>query len=217
MLKKCKICSIEKPLSEFHKDKGLKDGYNSKCKSCRNEYQKQYWTKRTKTQIQKRKSYKIQHYKTNSKSIKQYNKQYNKDNPDRIKEYTKQYYSIESNKQHHLKYAQKYSKEYFKDPINRVKRNVRNRIWEYLKNRGWDKESSYTKSIGCSSSEFIKHIEGQFDDKMNWANYGDYWEIDHILPLSSAKTIDEVYKLNHYTNLQPLYWKDNREKSDKII
>ena len=47
-------------------------------------------------------------------------------------------------------------------------------------------------------------------------NYG--WDIDHIIPLSTAKTEEDIIKLNHYTNLQPLCSKINRHiKSDKII
>jgi len=51
---------------------------------------------------------------------------------------------------------------------------------------------------------------------MSWENYGD-WHIDHIIPISSAKNNDEVYKLNHYTNFQPLWALDNMKKSNKII
>ena len=50
---------------------------------------------------------------------------------------------------------------------------------------------------------------------MNWENYGTYWHIDHIKPISLAENEKEVYDLNHYTNFQPLFWLDNLIKSDK--
>ena len=59
---------------------------------------------------------------------------------------------------------------------------------------------------------------------MTWENRGLYngelyygWDIDHKIPLSSATTEDDVIKLNHFTNLQPLCSKINRDiKKDKI-
>jgi hypothetical protein len=68
-------------------------------------------------------------------------------------------------------------------------------------------------------------LESKFEIWMNWDNYGLYngefnygWDIDHIMPLFSAKTEEDVLKLNHYTNLQPLCSKVNRHiKSSKII
>ena len=59
---------------------------------------------------------------------------------------------------------------------------------------------------------------------MSWDNYGKYngefnygWDIDHIKPISSAKTKEEIIKLNHYTNLRPLCSKENLDKKDKFI
>ena len=53
---------------------------------------------------------------------------------------------------------------------------------------------------------------------MTWYNRGMYngefdygWDIDHIIPVSSATTKEEINKLNHYTNLQPLCSKINRD------
>ena len=59
---------------------------------------------------------------------------------------------------------------------------------------------------------------------MNWENKGLYngtfnfgWDIDHIIPLSSASCKEDIIRLNHYTNLQPLCSKINREiKRNKI-
>ena len=59
------------------------------------------------------------------------------------------------------------------------------------------------------------HIERQFTKGMNWSNYGEF-HIDHIIPLASAKTEQELKKLCHYSNLQPLWAVDNLIKSAKI-
>jgi len=60
-----------------------------------------------------------------------------------------------------------------------------------------------------------EHLEKQFDENMTWDNYGE-WHIDHIIPLSSANTEEEMYKLCHYTNLQPLWAIDNIIKANTI-
>jgi len=77
--------------------------------------------------------------------------------------------------------------------------------------------------LGCSITEFGKYLESKFDDWMNWDNKGLYngefnygWDIDHIIPVSTTETEEEILRLNHYTNLQPLCSKINRDiKKDK--
>jgi hypothetical protein len=76
------------------------------------------------------------------------------------------------------------------------------------------KNFSTIESIGLDRSEFKKYIESLFSDGMTWDNYGE-WHIDHIKPLCTAKTVDEVIKLTHYTNLQPMWWFDNLKKGKK--
>jgi hypothetical protein len=78
------------------------------------------------------------------------------------------------------------------------------------------KSNSSLKIIGCSPLFLKEYIENQFIQDMSWEKFGKYIHIDHIIPLSSAKTEEEIYKLCHYTNLQPLWAEDNLKKSNKI-
>jgi hypothetical protein len=71
--------------------------------------------------------------------------------------------------------------------------------------------------LGCSPQFLKEHIEKQFSDGMSWELVGKYIHIDHIIPLSSANTEEELYKLCHYSNLQPLWAEDNLKKSNKIF
>ena len=67
--------------------------------------------------------------------------------------------------------------------------------------------------IGCSWKKLKQHIELKFIDDMNWNNYGD-WQVDHIIPLASAINKEEMIKLCHHKNLQPLSKKENLKKRD---
>ena len=65
--------------------------------------------------------------------------------------------------------------------------------------------------LGCSFEEFKLHLESLWQPWMNWDNYGKYngtegygWDLDHIIPICTAKTEEDVIRLSHYTNLQPL-------------
>ena len=71
--------------------------------------------------------------------------------------------------------------------------------------------------IGCTPQQLIAHIEKQFQPGMTCENWGVHgWHIDHRIPLDSGKTLEEVEKLCHYTNLQPMWAEENRKKSNKF-
>jgi len=96
-----------------------------------------------------------------------------------------------------------------KQPKQRIYHNIRKRLRGFLKT----KNNNFNKDIGCTRAELVAHIESQFQENMTWENYGVFgWHIDHIMPLSKF----EGKSPNHYTNLQPLWAKDNIEKSNKI-
>ena len=113
------------------------------------------------------------------------------------------------------------------DPLYKLKVSFSRRLNKLIKRVEFDKSTNkpyYLDKLGCSFEEFKIYLESKFEDWMTWENYGLYngelnygWDIDHIIPSATAKTEDDIYNLSHYTNLQPLCSKINRDiKKDKI-
>ena len=93
---------------------------------------------------------------------------------------------------------------------------MRIRVKEYIKVKNITIRNKTFDFVGCNPKFLENHIQEQFTNGMNWENYGK-WHIDHKIPLSMAKTEEELYKLCHYTNLQPMWASDNRKKGAKIL
>jgi hypothetical protein len=123
-------------------------------------------------------------------------------------------YHVEYRKKHMKRFVENRAKVMRENPFERLKQCYRNRIRRVIKRKKINSQSM----LGCDWLTFKEHIEKKFKNGMNWNNHGQFgWHLDHIIPLASAKTENELYKLNHYTNLQPLWWKDNLSKNDKIL
>jgi len=155
----------------------------------------------------------------NKAKIAEYNMLYNKNNQDTIKAYREankdkkkladRLYS-QTNK---AKISEYRKNKYSTDIIYNLKVNLRNMIKDSLYKVKAYKGSKTETILGCSYSEFKEHIESQFEDWMSWGNKGNpkdgifapnkTWDIDHIIPLDSGKTKEDILKLNHYTNLRP--------------
>lgn len=100
------------------------------------------------------------------------------------------------------------------NPLVRMANSMRRSIRRYL-DAGQKGEMSSFEIIGCSKDDLRKHLESKFRDGMTWQNYGKHWHIDHIVPLISAKSSDEIKRLCHWTNLQPLTAFENISKGSK--
>jgi hypothetical protein len=193
MVKKvCSKCKEEKEVCEFHKGK-TKDGYQYVCKSCKKKYSV------------------LNKEKENIRKIK-----WKINNPDKIRKSKQKYY--QTNKFKEIKRNTNY--------INKKKKNnevfklsciVRSRISEFLKSNNITKRNKTFDIVGCTPEFLKEYLEKQFTEGMSWELMGKHIHIDHIIPLSSAITEEEVYKLCHYTNLQPLWAEDNLKKSNKMV
>ena len=122
-------------------------------------------------------------------------------------------YTLEERKTYRIEYNKKYVKQRKQsDPLFKLKCNISSFIGNSINNKGYTKSSRSTKILGCTLDEFKQHLESQFEPWMTWDNYGckspsgpgTTWDIDHIIPLNSAITEEDIIHLNHYTNLRPL-------------
>ena len=205
--KVCARCGKIKNIDEFYKDDASKDNRRVSCKECVLKSNKRY------RKINKEKIIKIK-------------KRYAVKNKDKLTAKKKIYY--EKNKDKILAYAKKWRKdnrehlnEYFTNlkKINihrRISVNLRSRVNKAVKNNY--KTGSAIRDLGCSINELKEYLESRFQAGMTWDNYGE-WHIDHIVPLASfnLENREQLIKAYHYTNLQPLWARDNLSKGAKII
>lgn len=240
MKKICSKCLVEKDVCEFHKHKGRKDGYCAICKICRKPIVKKYYEEnKDLVNIRRSKKYYENHeenllkdrerIKNERETRLERSKRYYEDNKDKVKEYKKNHYEL--NKEKYIKKAREWenNNREKKNKITNQRNKVRKKedilfrlnsklktdIYISLKRR--KKSKKLEDIIGLSLDEYKKYIEKQFEEWMTWENWGLYtWHIDHIIPLSSAKTEEEVYLLWHYSNLRPLSAQENLKKSNKI-
>jgi hypothetical protein len=202
--KVCKKCNLVKNISEFNKDKNRNDGLQPMCKVCIKEYKSEYYLKNKNKILDKSKIY----YEQNKEHVIERVKSWGDNNQDKIKEYKKSY--VKNNRDTINKRMSERKKN---EPILKLKMLYRSKINKIL---GSKREKTF-ELIGCSPSQLKEYLEKQFLVGMGWENHGLFgWHIDHIIPLSSAKNKEELKKLCHYTNLQPLWALDNIRKRDKI-
>ena len=130
-------------------------------------------------------------------------------------------------KKNKIKRYQYRTNRYNNDPIYKLSIMLRNRINESFRRAGYMKESRTFDILGISFEYFKIYLESKFESWMNWSNHGLYngefeygWDIDHIEPLFPECVIrseEDIIRLNHYTNLQPLCSKINRDiKKNRI-
>ena len=102
------------------------------------------------------------------------------------------------------------------DPMYLAKERIRCRTKAAFLGQGFTKGCKTREMLGCSWDQFKSHIEKQFTKGMKWSNRH-LWHIDHIIPLASANTVEELEKLSHFSNLRPLWAAENIQKRDKIV
>jgi hypothetical protein len=170
------------------------------------------------TYDEKYKEYQKQWRAKNKDKVKKWRKEYNERNPGNEKKFSAEWRKRNPTYMEQWRKENKeYNSEWVKirrnaDPLFKLKYDIRESIRRSFKKKKFNKNSPTQNILGCTIEEFKQHIESQFEPWMNWNNRGSRkvtsfnqgWDIDHIIPISSAKTEEDVIRLNHYTNLRPL-------------
>lgn len=192
----------------------------------RSEYHRVWYAKNKERIKQRRAEYHKVYYMANKEKIENTNAKWKIKNKEKLREQHKKWCEENKDKRrasrrkHYYKNKAKIRESYRdrekKDSLYRFKIRTKGVIKTAIKRGGYTKNSLTYKILGCSYDFFMRYIESKFSDGMNFGNMGK-WHFDHIIPISSAKNEQEIIKLNHYTNFQPLWAKDNLTKSNKII
>ena len=237
----CRVCGKIKPLNEFNKNGPV---YRTDCIECKKKYAHKQYVANIDENREKRRQYDLEHAEQrreyrfkNRDYIREKNREWHLNNKDRVAEYR------ETNKEHIREKQKEYrenNKEYLKqlraeyyvknphyhrdydkqriakDPLYKFKKQIRNAIRFSFKRHKFDKSGHTAEIVGCDIDTLVEHLKETYRQ-----NYGIEWNgkdtvhIDHIIPLATAKTEDEILELCHYTNLQMLTPEDNMKKGDK--
>lgn len=198
LLKQCTKCKEIKLITEFNKKSASKDGFRSQCRSCDKQDKKRWDDENKQYTLDYARNYRDKH----KQEIKAYGKAYYAKNSDKIKAYSLEYKRQNKNKVHSY---------YMHNNINYGLFKAINSAF-----KGTLDKSIYFDYLDYTIKDLMKHLESQFTPEMNWNNYGSYWEIDHIIPISTfcLKSLeDEKFKICwSLNNLRPLSKTENRSR-----
>lgn len=157
-------------------------------------------------------------YEKNKEDILKSSRKYYRENKDKVllrhREYNKR------NKQKLLQYKGEWQKKKRKiDPKYRLNANMGRAIWYSLKNKKAGQK--WESLVNYSLDDLMRHLGKEFNEKMNWDNYGKYWAVDHIKPRSLFSFLSptdlEFKSCWSINNLQPLEKIENIKKRNKYI
>ena len=221
--KKCRKCDTSKSLDQFTNDPKCAGGRRGTCKDCKiNQWVpvedetivcKTCGDEKEHTLFSKKGKQKPYECKSCTNKIGREKRSSN------IKEYTKK--ERENYKRNKDKINATRRKNLHKrrdeDPQYRMKMALHVRLYDAVKRQKGVKSTKTLELLGCTVEQLQSFLEAEFTEGMTWENYGE-WHIDHILPCASFNLEDpeEQKKCFHWTNLQPLWAKDNIIKSDRL-
>lgn len=236
-VKKCSRCGEKKLTKEFPKNKGRKDGLSCYCRSCwsgynieRTEQRKKYYEENREEILKKQSTYEKEHRAEITARRREYHRAYNQKHREERNAYNRGWRKINKDRlkqrryEEGVRYRAKHKNEIRKkkqsyenkrrlsDPMFKLKSQVRIMIRDSFRRKGLKKSDSTEKILDCSLIAFQEYLLQTWEERYGTAWNGEDCHIDHIVPLATAKTEEDIIRLCHYTNLQLLTPSDNFEK-----
>lgn len=221
---KCKLCKKQYKQDNWEMISKSNKKYETKNKEKIQKYQQEYNIKNK----DKVKVYKEEYFQKHKEEHKERGKKWRKNNPDKLKIINARHYKSDKAKitrskwekeNYEIRKIQKreYKRKQLQDPQERIKANLRNRIYKTIKNGV--KSARTLELLGCDIPFYKQYMQPLFTPEMTWENYGTYWEIDHIIPCCSFDLEDHEQQRQcfHYSNTQPLTIEENRSKGGNLI
>lgn len=217
--KTCTKCGVKKNISCFCKMSISPDGLAYRCRQCTSLLGMEARSKKLAEDIDAYRQATCESAKryraANPEKAKAATEGWKQRNPDKYAAMRKA--SYEKGKASSAKRCKAYKKARLAvDPVFKLAHSVAGRLRASMKARGYTKTSRTHEILGCDWEFFKAHIERQFLIGMSWEKIGSEIHIDHIVPMATAKTEDEVRALNHFTNLRPMWAMDNYKKRAQI-
>jgi hypothetical protein len=234
-IKFCKYCNCTHPLDRDHWE--ISKGRLSTCKQKRrdylmakgrsrlNEIARAHYHKDIQNNRLKKNAYKDKRREKDNRDLREKyassqdqrakKAQYYATNKQIRQEYSKRYY--EAHKDEQRTRSKKWQIIARTNPYYKLTMCLRERLNKAIINN--QKSGSAVKDLGCTIPELKQYLESKFQEGMSWDNHGLHgWHIDHITPLASFDLTDreQFLKACHYTNLQPLWAKDNLKKGRQM-
>lgn len=213
----CHKCNKVKPLEDFYRQRSRPDGRQTQCKQCQhNNYKKHYATHTVQYAATHRVYYRSnkaataqkcrEYYQAHRAEVADRQKRYNQTHKTQHNVWKRQWRA--NNKEKVAAYARKARQ----DPVKHEKVRLLKIIRRVFDHQGLSKSPTTEAICKCTPMGLYAHLCASWEKNYGHAYTGEPCEIDHIAPLKEAKTIEEVHKLYHYSNLQLLTKEDNRVK-----
>ena len=217
-MKKCNNQTCESkgkllPYSEYSTNKQSKDGLHYRCKSCIRKSVKISMGKKKEYYLEQSRLISVKHREENPEYHKEmgtkfnqlykengYYKNYYQENKERISEYHKREDVVEKRKK-------RWKERYYTDEKFRLKGIITSNFHSFFKDKGLNKNISFSKIVDYTYGELKTHLENNFRKGMSWDNLGELWEIHHIKPQSIFNPLNrkEVRECWEMSNLIPLW------------
>lgn len=234
----CRVCSTEHPWTEEH---FYRRGYKDKpwvlmniCKSCSNQQGKKWASEHRdrmrehvrksskrpgcKERANKRRRDRYKNDPVYAEKIRIAGRKTSAKYKEKYLEVSKKYYSTERGKQTRNSYKKRKKET---DPNYRIALIYRERMRNALIEGGAKKKKRSLEYAGCTVAFLRWWIESQFLPGMHWGNIGsgeNQWQVDHFYPCTYFDLQDErqINICFGWTNLRPLWAKDNLSKGNKV-